>query len=481
MPPATKIKQNVTEDYSIGVLSDARLGTIELGDLPVTICARNVEGVRSDAEAAVGLLGGNVLKNFDVLINYQDKTVTLMNSAEQPIKIPGAKVIPLTMITNQIYTPISLGGGSYIRAGVDTGATYNLGTLAVLKPFIEKSQNMEKFARVRKLRMDEIELSDVVFQIDDGSHPEFPTIVGNDILSRYAITFDYQHKRLIAACLHNPGATPIADLSSGSWLLNEGRLEESIKLFSKVILVEPELRYLALRGRAYAYSRVHAYSKAIEDYSKIIIDKPISSNSLCAAYEGRAWIYEQERNWQNAIQDWDQAIQIRIRALQDAKKEESTYNHSDAMKKRTKEVEKRLARLYVSRSYVYSIRKDFKKSALDLDRAIKLDEADAYAHDVRADLYQRTDKWPEAVTECTEAIRLRPDYADAYNRRGEAYIMLKQYEKGLADLNYAIKLEPNVVYHYVGRAWAFETIGKLDLAERDKATIKKLRVQKTQG
>jgi len=73
MPPATKITQNVTEDYSIGVLSDARLGTIELGDLPVTICARNVEGVRSDAEAAVGLLGGNVLKNFDVLINYRIK------------------------------------------------------------------------------------------------------------------------------------------------------------------------------------------------------------------------------------------------------------------------------------------------------------------------------------------------------------------------------------------------------------------------
>jgi hypothetical protein len=371
-PPETKIAQRLTEDFSVGVLPNARLGTIELGDIPVTICARNTLGVRRDAGTAAGMLGGNVLKTFDVIINYQQKTVTLADPGVQLPTIPGAKVIPLIITSNQPHISIGLGGQTYIQAGIDTGSLYNYGTLAVLKPFIEKSKNTERFARVRKLRMDGIEFSDVVFQIADGAHPEIPTIIGNDILSRYTVTFDYQNKRLIAASSGNAGATPIADLSSANWLLNEGRLEESIKLFSKVIISEPELAYLALRGRAYAYGRINAYSRAIQDYTKIIVGEPSSTSTLFAAYHGRADLYDCEHNWQKAIQDWDQAIQLCSSALQDAKKEEATYKHSDAMQKQTKEFERRLASVYLSRANDYAKLKDFRKSELDVATARRL-------------------------------------------------------------------------------------------------------------
>jgi tetratricopeptide (TPR) repeat protein len=445
VPSDTKITQRLTEDDSVGVLPNTRLGTIELGDIPVTICARNSRGVRRDAETAAGMLGGNVLKTFDVTINYRQKTVTLADPSVRLPTIPGERVIPLSITSNQTHTSIGLGGQSDIQAGIDTASLYNYGTLAVLKPFIEKSQNTERFARVRKLHMGGIEFSDVVFQIADGAHPEIPTIIGDDILSRYTVTFDYQNKRLIAVSSGSAGATPITDLSSANWLSNEGRLDESIKLFSKVIVNEPELAYLALMGRAYAYRRINAYSMAIQDYAKIIMDKPTSTSTLFAAYHGRAELYECVQNLQKAIQDYDQAIQLCSRALQDAKKEEATYKHSDAMQQHTKDFERRLASVYLSRAYDYSKLNDFRKSELDVERAINLDNANAYAHVFRASLYERAKKYQETVTECTEAIRLKPEYAEAYERR----------------------------------ARAFEKLGKADSAERDKATAKRLRTGKS--
>jgi hypothetical protein len=70
-----------------------------------------------------------------------------------------------------------------------------------------------------------------------------------------------------------------------------------------------------------------------------------------------------------------------------------------------------------------------------LSKAIRLNPADAEAHQERAVARVKLGKYQQALADCDEAIRLDPDDTTAYCARGAAHVGLRQYEKGIEDLD----------------------------------------------
>jgi Flp pilus assembly protein TadD len=77
----------------------------------------------------------------------------------------------------------------------------------------------------------------------------------------------------------------------------------------------------------------------------------------------------------------------------------------------------------------------------DCDEALRLDGADAEAHNFRGFALYSLNHNQEAVSEFNEAIRLKPDYAEAYVNRGNAMVALHDNRSANADFALARSLQ----------------------------------------
>ena len=98
-----------------------------------------------------------------------------------------------------------------------------------------------------------------------------------------------------------------------------------------------------------------------------------------------------------------------------------------------------------SRSYNYD------EAIADLNKAIKLYPAFAYAYYNRANLQALSGKLPEAFEDYTKAIELWPNFAEAYYNRGLVQIYMKDTRKGCLDLSKAGELGITNAYQLLQR------------------------------
>jgi tetratricopeptide (TPR) repeat protein len=115
-----------------------------------------------------------------------------------------------------------------------------------------------------------------------------------------------------------------------------------------------------------------------------------------------------------------------------------------------------LARL----SYYYSALKDYKKSVACLERAIKLDPANANTYYLTGLSYMDLKKFSRAEKSFKASIRLRADYAEVHFYLGVLYDERGKFDKAEAEIKKAIALDPKYAsaLNYLGYTYADRNI-----------------------
>ena len=167
------------------------------------------------------------------------------------------------------------------------------------------------------------------------------------------------------------------------------------------------------RGRANQENR--NYDQAIQDYSRAIERDPKYS----VAFNGRGSAYHAQKDYDRAIQDYDEAIRL-------------NPNYALA---------------FNNRGIAYRSKRENERAIQDYDRAIKLNLKYAAAFNNRGNVYRDMRDYDRAIQDYDEAIRLNPNYALALNNRGRAYRNKRDYERALADYEEAARIDPKVAQH----------------------------------
>jgi lipoprotein NlpI len=127
-----------------------------------------------------------------------------------------------------------------------------------------------------------------------------------------------------------------------------------------------------------------------------------------------------------------------------------------------------LAWAYYNRGNAYQAKGEYDRAIADYAQAIQLDPKDALAYyNNRGLAYRAKGEYDRAIADYTQAIQLEPKYALAYNSRGYAYHAKGEYDRAIADYNQAIQLDPKYALAYNSRGLAYRAKGDNDRAIAD--------------
>jgi len=130
---------------------------------------------------------------------------------------------------------------------------------------------------------------------------------------------------------------------------------------------------------------------------------------------------------------------------------------------------------YRGRAALLAEQGDVEKALADYNTVIRLarDDPDAYCD--RAELTITQGRLEQALADLDTAIRLDPDFARAYRQRGAVYARLGDLRKAITNFTRAIRADPENMEAYRARAQAHAALGDDEDAERDRASVKKLK------
>lgn len=108
-----------------------------------------------------------------------------------------------------------------------------------------------------------------------------------------------------------------------------------------------------------------------------------------------------------------------------------------------KESQDNLAIAYYNRGIGYQNSKDYELALKDYDQALRLRPAYSSASNNRGNVFQSLRQYERAVQDYDQATRIAPNDPLPYNNRGNAYRRLGKTDKAIAELDQAIRLKPD--------------------------------------
>jgi tetratricopeptide (TPR) repeat protein len=111
--------------------------------------------------------------------------------------------------------------------------------------------------------------------------------------------------------------------------------------------------------------------------------------------------------------------------------------------------------------------REYDQALSELNQAIQIDPKDAESYNNRGSTYTLKGQYKEAISDFDKAIKLNPRYAKAYYNRGLAYYYLENYLKAVTDLALAIELNPKDAEAYHNRGLAYDQLGQTERAVED--------------
>lgn len=224
--------------------------------------------------------------------------------------------------------------------------------------------------------------------------------------------------------------------------------------------------------RGSAYLLLKDYHNAIDDFDHAIQLNPNDPKF----YIARSWAYFQgPQQYKEALADCDKALAINPK-LTDA------YTYRDAVyfwafkqyqkviddANHVMTIDPKNADAYDWRGCAYCELGQYQKAIDDCNKAIQLNPQMAEAYSDRGHTYSKSGQPQKGIADCDKALAIEPQSAHPYMYRGEAHLKLGQYQQAVSDCTKAIELEPTCIPSYSYRADAYAKLGKSELAQKDR-------------
>jgi tetratricopeptide (TPR) repeat protein len=115
---------------------------------------------------------------------------------------------------------------------------------------------------------------------------------------------------------------------------------------------------------------------------------------------------------------------------------------------------KQLAFIYRERGLAFFSKRDYERAIQDYSQAIELDSRYSEAFDNRCWTQMVIGKLDDALKDCKESLRLRPGSAPTLNSLGFVYLKQGKPDDAIATYNAALQINPKSAYSLYGRGMA---------------------------
>jgi Tfp pilus assembly protein PilF len=197
-------------------------------------------------------------------------------------------------------------------------------------------------------------------------------------------------------------------------LLSYGTLKQirvwnnSITLWTSVILRYPAIDTLPYHNRALGYKRLGMYNEALQDFSRAIEIDPFDAD----LYNKRALVYQEMGRVDMAVADYDRSISRNPSSA-------DTYNNLGVL---------------------YAKEKAYSKAIENFDKALSLKPNDTDSLVNRGMAYGLTGLYDQALKDFDRAVALAPNLATGYNARGKLYLKMGRQDLAAEDFAQACRL-----------------------------------------
>jgi lipoprotein NlpI len=156
------------------------------------------------------------------------------------------------------------------------------------------------------------------------------------------------------------------------------------------------------------------YDLAIDDCSAVIDSGRLSDRELAVAFNNRGLGHFNKKDYDRAIQDFDQAIRLNPHAPD----------------------------YFYRRGLAYFEKKDHDRAIQNFDEALKLGPDNVSILKQRGSAFEAKKEYDHAIRDYDRAIGLQSNYVPALLRRAHVYQEKRQYEQALADYEAAAQADP---------------------------------------
>ncbi len=265
---------------------------------------------------------------------------------------------------------------------------------------------------------------------------------------------------------HEPAAV-FAYNNRGIVYEEQGKLDLSLADYNKTIEIIPAYIKTYIH-RGIIYGKMGEYDMALQDLTKVIASHP-DWNAL----NNRGNIYQMQKRYQLAIDDYNAAIQYNphVETIYDNRGASYTElgQYQDALKDFNTAISlnPEYVNSYVNRGLVMEKLARYDEAMTNYNQALQIDPNMMKSWVRRATLYKQLGKLDAAIADYTKAISLAPQWSELYNNRGIIYGMKEEYDKAFEDINRSIEINPENASAYVNRAMIYKLRGDLTQSGED--------------
>jgi len=215
------------------------------------------------------------------------------------------------------------------------------------------------------------------------------------------------------------------------------------------------------------------HAQAIRDCTALLLSGNLRTDDVPYAYWHRGWQYQQTRQYQDAMADYNHAISMAPRVpeffvdrgslLIDLKNNERALQDFDYAIL----LKPDYALAHNDRGVALNNLKRQSEALDSYNKAIQFDPRLLLALENRASIYEDTHNWRGVYDDGNKMIQLDPNDRLGYEYRGHAFLEVSQYQSAIADFTRAISLDPGQIYSYRLRGRSYYFLNQFDNAMAD--------------
>jgi tetratricopeptide (TPR) repeat protein len=215
------------------------------------------------------------------------------------------------------------------------------------------------------------------------------------------------------------------------------------------------------------------YGQIIQACSSLLASGTLKGNDIPYGYWHRGWAYYSTRQYQLAMNDYNQAISIAPNAWEFYEDRGALWlalaKHERALQDFDQVIllKPNYAIAHVNRGIAYRKLNRPNEALAALTKAISIDSTQKSAYEHRAFIYEDRSDWRAMFDDAVKLIEVAPYYRMGYEFRGHAYLEVGQHQAAVADFTKAISIDPTAIYGYRMRGRAYYFLNQFDNAMAD--------------